>query len=178
MLLIVLSFSKCSSFISKSFSRLDELGEDFFLLSNDDKELQTYQTEMNKSYHLSEEEQAIIQAAFIRYKTTIRKYQLADVGFEKDQDKKMQKIIDYDLSEKEVEEAFFIPLRFENKVLLGKKSELAKRRELLKELILNPSEEENLKQVKSRHNLTDNELDYIVSSRQTLTSIKQNILKK
>lgn len=151
---------------------------DFFLLSNDDKELQTYQTEMNKSYHLSEEEQAIIQAAFIRYKTTIRKYQLADVGFEKDQDKKMQKIIDYDLSEKEVEEAFFIPLRFENKVLLGKKSELAKRRELLKELILNPSEEENLKQVKSRHNLTDNELDYIVSSRQTLTSIKQNILKK
>ena len=51
----------------------------------------------------------------------------------------MQKIIDYNLTIEEVEEAFFIPLRFENKVLLGEESELAKRRKLLKELILNPT---------------------------------------
>ena len=142
------------------------------------EELNVYQTEMITNYHLSEEEQTIIEEAFIRYKTTIRKYQLADVGFEKEQDKMMQKIIDYNLTIEEVEEAFFIPLRFENKVLLGEESELAKRRKLLKELILNPTEEETFEQTKSTYNLTDNEITYIVNSRKTLTTIKQKVLKK
>ena len=82
------------------------------------------------------------------------------------------------LPKEEVEEAFFIPLRFENKVLLGEKSELAKRRKLLKELILNPTEEETFEQTKSTYNLTDNEITYIVNSRKTLTTIKQKVLKK
>ena len=163
----------------KEYSYLDGIFYNlvkFYQLSTED-ELELYQIKMAEEYHLSKEEYTIIKNALEKYQITIRKYQLADVGFTKDQNQKIQKILAYKLTQEEFEEAFFIPLRFQNKVLLGEESELAKRRNFLKELILNPNGEDSVT-YQSMYNLTDNELDYIINSRKELTTIKQRVLKK
>ena len=130
------------------------------------------------AYHLAKEEVDIIKKSFNNYVTMIYQYHLFEVGFEKDPKKRIQKIIDYHFDEDDVEEAFFIPIRFEGKVLLGCDSQLYKRRSLLKNLTVSwnyLTEEERTNKIKS-FDLTAEEIDYISTKRGQIDDIKEKVL--
>ena len=131
-------------------------------------------------FKLTGEEFAVIRQAFFTYTDAIYKFHLCDVGFEKDSDKRIEKIITYKLDEDDIEEAFFIPLKFDQKVLIGRDSELYHRRTIVKNLtvIWNDltKEEQSIKQ--KQHNLTSEELHYITSTRKTIDEVKAQVLVK
>lgn len=136
--------------------------------------------EKQKEYNLTEEETSFISGCFEHYTTAIEQYRLFDVGFEKDEDKKIQKILDYHLDEDEIEEAFFIPLKFDQKALIGRDSELYKRRVLLKNIIVSwsyTSTEEQQEKI-SRYNLTPEEIKYVIETRHKIDDTKQKVLQK
>ena len=133
-----------------------------------------------QEFSLTDEEVSFIDGCFEHYTTAVEQYRLFDVGFEKDEDKKVQKIIAYHLDEDEIEEAFFMPLKFDQKALIGRDSELYKRRVLLKNIIVSwsyISEEEQQEKV-TRYNLTQEEIKYVVETRHKIDETKQKVLKK
>ena len=89
-----------------------------------------------KNYNLTLIECNILLDGLKKYIKTIKQYRIIDVGLETNPDKKLEKTIKYNLDEFDIEESFFIPLNFDNGVLLGKKSELYKRRQLLRQYII------------------------------------------
>lgn len=130
------------------------------------------------AYHLAKEEVDIIKNSFNNYVTMIYQYHLFEVGFENDPKKRVQKIIDYHFDEDDVEEAFFIPIRFEGKVLLGCDSQIYKRRSLLKNLTVSwnyLTEEERANKIKS-FDLTAEEVGYISAKRGQIDDIKEKVL--
>lgn len=131
-------------------------------------------------FNLTDEEVSFVNRCFEHYTTAVEQYRLFDVGFEKDEDKRVQKIIDYHLDEDEIEEAFFMPLKFDQKALIGRNGELYKRRTLLKNIIVSwayISEEEQQEKV-TRYNLTTEEIKYVVETRHKIDQTKQKVLKK
>ena len=133
-----------------------------------------------KEYNLTQEEYNTLYESFNQYLNSIYTYHLLDVGFEKDEKKKVEKIIAYNFDEDDIEEAYFSPLQFDEKVLLGRDSVISKRRNLIKNLTVgwsNLTEEEKQYKIDS-YNLTDEEQYYITSSRKKIDNIKENIPKK
>ena len=130
-----------------------------------------------QTYHLNKDEFDIIKEAFSKYTDMVYQYHLFEVGFEKDPDKRLQKIIAYRFDEDDIEEAFFIPLKFEEKVLLGKNSELYKRRTILKNLTVSWSyltQEE--KEIKTKvYGLTEEEVEYVNSTRKHIDEVKEKV---
>lgn len=140
----------------------------------------THAQRLMDEYYLSSEEFEIITESFKSYTAAIHKYHLYEVGFEKDEAKRIEKIISYKLNEDEVEEAFFLPLQFDQKVLLGRDSILYKRRALIREITISWNdftEDEKLAQVESC-NLTTEELHYINTTRQTIDTTKAKVYTK
>ena len=131
-------------------------------------------------FKLTGEEFSVIREAFFSYTDAIHKFHLCDVGFEKDNAKRVEKIITYKLDADDIEEAFFIPLKFDQKVLIGRDSELYRRRTIVKNLTvlwndLNPTEQlEKQKQ----HNLTTEELHYITTTRKKIDDTKAKVFTK
>ena len=131
-------------------------------------------------FKLTGEEFAIIREAFFTYTDAIYKFHLCDVGFEKDNDKRIEKIITYKLDADDIEEAFFIPLKFDQKVLIGRDSELYHRRTIIKNLTVlwnDLNDEEQISKQK-QHNLTEEELHYITSTRKTIDDTKAKVFTK
>ncbi len=133
-----------------------------------------------ENYNLTKEEFQILQSSFIQYTNSIEQYKLFNVGFEKAPEKRVAKILAYKLDDDEIEEAFFMPLHFDQKVLIGRDSELYKRRVLLKNLtvcwnLLSP--EEQLERRK-HYSLTGEELNYITETRKTIDQTKAKIKTK
>ena len=138
-----------------------------------DEHFQTYVGE----YRLTEEEQEVITSSVDRYTNAVEQYHLFNVGFETDEEKRIQLILDYHLDEDEVEEAFFMPLKFDQKALIGRASELHKRRTILKNLTVSwayLSDEEKEAKV-SQHNLSSEELKYINETRQEIDKVKEKV---
>ena len=100
------------------------------------EDIVTKYQELALQYKFTKEEHEIVIGCFDKYLKTIKEYQKADVGLETNDERKIKKIKDYGLDEIDIEESFFIPLEFNNKVLLGRKSELYKRRQLLRQYII------------------------------------------
>ena len=152
-------------------------------LSNQEQEdkeeaLVSYMDTLVKDYHLSKEEFDIIKDSFTKYTEMVYSFHLFEVGFEKDNDKRLQKIIAYRFDEDDIEEAFFIPLKFEERVLLGRDSELYKRRTILKNLTVSwnyLTAEEQRSKIK-KHNLTEEELHYVNSTRQHIDEVKKEAI--
>ena len=143
----------------------------------DEKNLTLYLANLTKEYHLSEEELQSITNAFSHYKHTVKKYHLFDVAFEKNNEKRVANILEYNLSDDDIEEAFFLPLQFDEKVLIGRSSEEYHKRLVIKNLIqtwdkLSSDEQENLI---SNHNLTTTEVTYITSKKKTLNEVKEKV---
>lgn len=146
----------------------------------DEENLNLYLANLTKEYHLSEEELQSITTAFSHYKNAVKKYHLFDVAFEKDNEKRVAKILEYNLSDDDIEEAFFLPLQFDEKVLIGRSSEEYHKRLVIKNLIqtwdkLSSDEQENLI---SNHNLTTTEVTYITSKKKTLNEVKEKVKTK
>ena len=121
-------------------------------------------------YRFTKEEHEVIIESFERYIKTIKGYQMADVGLETNEDRKVEKIKDYGLEPEDIEESFFIPLYFDNKVLLGRKSELYKRRQLLRQYIIDWDyyTEEEKQVIKLRNKFTEEEINIIESTRKDI----------
>ncbi len=123
-----------------------------------------------KEHGLTYLEYEVIVKSLFKYIEAINKYHLFDVAFEKDEKKKQDKIDKYVLDSEEIEESFYIPLEFDNKVLIGRDSELYKRRLILKELVhiwdnLNEDEKKNYI---IKYNVTDDELKYVDTTRSNI----------
>lgn len=131
-------------------------------------------------YQLTEEEFTIIRKSFVQYSDSIETYKLYNVGFEKDPKKKVEKIIAYQFDEDEIEEAFFMPLRFDQKVLLGRDSELYQRRALLKNLTVdwNNLSLEQRQEKTDTYFLTGEELKYITQTRCEIDAVKAKVKEK
>lgn len=142
--------------------------------------LDSFKTDLIKEYNLTEEEIMTITKAFDDYRNVSRQYKLLDVGFEKDDAKREEKIISYNLTPEEVEDAFFYPLNFNETELLGRNSELYQRRSIIKNITLSwnsLSSEEKSKAI-ADHNLSMTEVTYIIGTRRTIDNIKDKIYKK
>ena len=128
-------------------------------------------------YHLTSEEQQLIYTAFVRYLKTMKEYQILDVGLETDENKKLTKIKDYGLEAEDIEESYFVPLKFDQGVLLGKKSELYQRRQLLRQYIIDwdyYSEQEKQETVID-NNFTVDEINYINTTREQINKMIKKI---
>lgn len=129
-------------------------------------------------YNLTPEEKKVLSSSTNRYINAEEQYKLFNVGFEKDEDIRIKKIIDYGLDEDEIEEAFFMPLKFDQRALIGRDSELYKRRVLLKNITVswNYASKEERKEKILKYNLTSAELDYIEITRKEIDNTKQKVL--
>ena len=139
-----------------------------------------YVQQLINDYQLNEEEFNILKNAFIHYTSSIETYKLYDIGFEKEPEKRVEKILKYQLDDDEIEEAFFLPLRFDQKVLIGRDNELYKRRVILKNLTVSWStltpEEQQTKIC--QYDLTGEELGYIVKTRHEIDETKAKVHSK
>ena len=134
---------------------------------------------LQEEYKLTPAEVEVITTSYERYINAIEQYKLFNVGFEKDDEKRVAKIIEYGLDEDEIEEAFFMPLKFDQKALIGRDSELYRRRIILKNLTVSwdyMSDEEK-ESKKATHNLTSSELEFIETTRKTINETKQKVFK-
>lgn len=125
-----------------------------------------------KEYGLTFYEYEVIIKSLFKYVETINKYHIFDVGFEKDEDKKQEKIRKYVLDDEEIEESFYIPLEFSDKVLIGRDSELYKRRMVLKDLVHiwdNLLEDEKMNYI-MKYNITDEEVRFITNTRESINT--------
>lgn len=174
-------------YFNQSFSYLKPIYYDLVSFSNetisnekDSEKLNEHLKELTTEYHLTAEELNAMNKALTHYRTAVLKYRLFDVAFEKDNDKRLAKVIEYNLSEEEIEETFFLPLQFDEKVLLGRDSELYKRRMLLRKLITSwskTSEEERQKSINTNQ-LTEAELEYVDTTRKQMNEVKIKVKKK
>lgn len=168
-------------YLGKDFKYLTAIYHSLVTNSNEttfkEENLSTYLAFLTQEYHLSEAELHSLTAAFSHYKTAIKKYHLFDVAFEKDHEKRIAKIIDYNLSEDDIEEAFFLPLQFDEKVLIGRSSEEYHKRLAIKNLIQTWDELsiEDQATTISTHNLTTTEVAYIKTKRKMLNDIKEKV---
>lgn len=133
-----------------------------------------------REYSLTTEETSIIRESLDRYTNAVEQYHLFNVGFEKDPEKRVEKIIQYSLDEDEVEEAFFMPLKFDRKALIGRDSEVYKRRVILKNITVSwsyMSEEEKQAKI-SHYQLTDEELSFVTTTRKEIDDTKAKVFTK
>lgn len=133
-----------------------------------------------EEYHLTEEEINVINSSLNRFTNAVEGYHLFDVCFETDEEKRIEKIIAYKLDEDEIEEAFFMPLKFDQKALIGRNSEIYKRRVLLKNITVSwsyLSDEEKSAKL-AQHNISPEELKYITTTRKQIDDTKAKVLAK
>ena len=133
-----------------------------------------------REYSLTTEETSIIRESLDRYTNAVEQYHLFNVGFEKDPEKRVEKIIQYSLDEDEVEDAFFMPLKFDRKALIGRDSEVYKRRVILKNITVSwsyMSEEEKQAKI-SHYQLTDEELSFVTTTRKEIDDTKAKVFTK
>ena len=130
-----------------------------------------------KEYHLEQSEYQILWNSISRYINTMREYQKLDVGLTTKEEEKIEKIKKYRMEEQDIEESFFIPLSFDKGVLVGRQSELYKRRDELKKHIMgwdNYTEEEK-EALKSKFN--PEELHYINKTRKDINKAIRSVKK-
>ena len=135
---------------------------------------------LKEEFLLDEGELKILSKSFYDYVDVIKKYQFYDVGLETDLNTKLKKIELYNLDADLIEESFFVPLEFDEKVLIGRSSELYKRRQLLRQYCIDWNyftKSEKIAAVK-KHKLTEEELYYIYKTRFEIDTVIKERLKK
>ncbi len=134
---------------------------------------------MGKMNHLMNEEIEVLKKCFINYLQTVREYQIIDVGLEGNEEKKKEKIKQYNFTEEEIEESYFVPFRFEEGILLEEKSELYKRRELLRQYIIDWDyyTGEEKQEVKEEQHLTEEEFSVMEKLRKEINQMTEGIQK-
>ena len=133
-----------------------------------------------EEYHLTKEDFMIIINSFDRYTSAIRGYQMYCIGLEPDEEKRIKMIKECQLSKEDIEETFFLPLEFDKKTLIGRQSELYKKREKMKQSIMiwnDLSKEEKIKVIQDNH-FTNSEVDCINEVREKIDTTKAKVYTK
>ena len=94
-----------------------------------------YIKEKVKEYNLNNKENNTLIDALNKYRFAIEKYHVYELGYISDQNKKIEIINKYNLSDKDIEDSFFVNINYENHSLIGKNSEEFKRRKAIKKLV-------------------------------------------
>ena len=98
-------------------------------------EMEVFIDEIVSYYGLDSSERKILDETFIFYNSVIHKVHLADVAFEGDEAKRGIKIMNYQLDEDDMEQAFLLPLEFNQYKLLGEYRRIYNRKKTLSTLI-------------------------------------------
>lgn len=152
------------------------------LNNNPDKKilLEEYKEHIISEYSLTEEEIGTITKSFTTYEDISHQMQLLDVAFEKNPEIKETKIIQYNFTEKDIEEAFLFPLSFQETEVVGKNNEIYQRRQLIKNITSTwqslSSEEKTT--IINNNTLTPTEISYVISTTKAIASTKEKVLKK
>lgn len=130
-----------------------------------------------EEYHLDQSEYQVLWNSISRYINTMREYQMLDVGLTTNEEEKIEKIKKYRMEEEDIEESFFVPLSFDKGVLVGRQSELYKRRNELRQYIIDWDyySEEEKEAWKSKFN--SEELHYINKTRKDIDKTIQSVRK-
>lgn len=141
----------------------------------DGRESEDFLANMKSQYHLSSDEYAVFESAFLKYQTTIRQFYIHNVAFEPTWKGKEEKILKYQLTNEEVQESCLLPLVFEQNVFLEVDQERKQRQLLLKELVGcwdSFSKEERIEQQRLCQ-LTVDEVAYIDTTREQSKQLQQ-----
>lgn len=142
--------------------------------------LEEFKEHLVREYSLTEEEIGTITKSFTAYEDISHQLQLLDVAFEKNPEIKEAKIIQYNFTEKDIEEAFLFPLSFQETEVIGKNNEIYQRRQLIKNITSTwqslSSEEKTT--IINNNNLTPTEISYVISTTRAIASTKEKVLKK
>lgn len=98
-------------------------------------EMEVFIDEIASYYGLDSSERKILDETFIYYNSVIHRVHLADVAFEGDEVKRGIKIMNYQLDEDDMEQAFLLPLEFNQYKLLGEYRRIYNRKKTLSTLI-------------------------------------------
>ena len=116
-------------------------------------------------------ESQVLTKSIRRYFQLLGEYRILDVGLTVDQKEKIAKIKKYQMNEENIEESFFVPLFFDQGVLLGKQKKLYQRREVLRQYIIDwnyyTEEEKELLTT----TFTKEELHYMDQSRKEIDQV-------
>jgi len=134
---------------------------------------------IGKRNKLMQDEIDLLIGCFKNYIQIIREYQIIDVGFETNEEAKLEKIKKYNFTEEEIEESYFVPFYFEKGILLGEKSDLYKRRELLRQYIIDWDyyTEEEKESVKDEQHFTEEEFFIMKETRREINQAIEKIQK-
>lgn len=142
--------------------------------------LEEFKEHLVREYSLTEEEIGTITKSFTAYEDISHQMQLLDVAFEKNPEIKETKIIQYNFTEKDIEEAFLFPLSFQETEVIGKNNEIYQRRQLIKNITSTwqslSSEEKTT--IINNNTLTPTEISYVISTTKAIASTKEKIFKK
>ena len=119
--------------------------------------LDDYINYLSIKYKLEKDEIKTLQESLNKYKYSINKYHIYEVGYSKKEEEKLELIHKYGLNDQEIEESFFVDINYSNHSLIGKESDEYKRRKSIKKLVNiwnDLNEEERLTEIK------DNNLKY------------------
>lgn len=122
-----------------------------------------------KEHKLTNEDIKKLTDLSLRAFEKIRMFQMLEVGLETEEKKKIEKMREYHFSSEDIEESYFVTLRFYN----AKKDKQEKdnyRLELLRQYIIDwryYSQEEK-RQIIQNHHFTEEEIDYMNTARQKI----------
>ena len=121
----------------------------------------------------------ILKNCLFRCLKVIREYQIISMGLELDEKEKLEKARKYNFTEEEIEESYFVPFYFEEGILLGEKSDLYKRRELLRQYIIDWDyyTEEEKQCAKEEQHFTEEEFSMMKETRREINQAIEKIQK-
>lgn len=162
-------------------SKFKEINEDS-LLDQDTAvvAIVSYVKDKCDEFRLNTDEYFAVINSFFKYTKVINKYHIFDVGLEKDHKKKIEKIMNYVLDDKEIRESFFAPLKIHDQKLVTSLSDEKKRSDVLREAILHFPEfsmEEKEKFIK-QYKINLREVEYIEKTIEEMDSLIKEVRRK
>ena len=142
--------------------------------------IDTYIKEIVKEYNLDIQENNTLIDSLTKYTYAIERYHVYEVGYTKENNKKIELIEKYNLSEKEIEESFFVDINYQNHSLIGKNSDEYKRRKTIKKLVSvwnDISEPEKINRIKTSNLKYPEDYNIITLLRNNINHL-QNISSK
>lgn len=132
---------------------------------------------LNKEYSLTEEERSILFNLLEKYIISIRKYLAYSCIFESNEELRVKKALDYQLSFTELEDAYFNSLRIQNKTILPLEHPLIKHLQLLKVYYLYFSSlpKEDQEYIIKKENLSSNDIKLMLTLKENITNLINKI---
>ncbi len=145
-----------------------------------EEKVSLYTAFLAEEYQLTDKEFENITKAFSCYTSMTYNFHLFDVAFEQSVSIKIAKIIKYHFDDDDLEEAYLIPLSFDDGKLIGEDNELYQRRVIIKNLTVcwNDLNEDERQEKTLNYGLTEKELNFIMNTRSKIDMAKQKVKRR